>query len=142
MGWCYMAKTFQLEIIACERIFFRGECESLIFPGMDGEHGILADHESMVTCVSPGELKFKTSEGWQAAAVSKGFIETTGDKVVLLADTVERPEEIDEKRASAAMMRAQERLRQHQSIKEYYETKAALNRAMNRLRISTKHHIN
>ena len=137
-----MAKTFHLEIIACERVFFMGECESIVFPGMDGEHGILADHESMVTCVSPGELRFKTKDGWQFAAVSKGFIETTGDNVVLLADTVERPEEIDENRASAAMMRAQERLRQQQSIKEYYSTKAALNRAMNRLRISTKHHIN
>ena len=137
-----MSKTFQLEIIACERPFFKGECESLVFPGMDGDHGILANHESMVTCVSAGELKFKTAEGWQFAAVSNGFLETTGDKVILLADTVERPEEIDENRANAAAIRAEERMRQKQSIQEYYSTKAALNRAMNRLRVSTKHHIN
>jgi F-type H+-transporting ATPase subunit epsilon len=137
-----MAKKFQLEIIASDHSFYKGECESLVFPGIDGEHGILADHEAMVTCVMAGELRFKTEDGWQSAAISNGFVETIGTKVILLADTIERPEEIDVNRAKEAKIRAEEKLRQQQSIKEYYYTKAALTRAMNRLKISNKHTIN
>jgi len=137
-----MAKKFQLEILASDHPFYKGECESIVFPGLDGEHGILADHEAMVTCISSGELRFKTEDGWHYAAVSDGFVEITGEKVVLLADTVERPDEIDTNRASEAKIRAEEQLRQKQSIREYYETKAALTRAMVRLKISNKHNIN
>ncbi len=134
-----MDKTFQLEIIASDHPFYKGECEMLVFPGLDGEHGILANHESMVTCLNAGELRFLVNGNWQYAAVSDGFVEITPDYVVLLADTVERPEEIDINRANEAKKRAEERLRQKQSIMEYYHTQAALNRAMNRLKITNRH---
>jgi F-type H+-transporting ATPase subunit epsilon len=134
-----MAKTFQLEIIASDHPFYKGECEMLIFPGLDGEHGILARHEAMVTCINSGELRFLVDGNWQYAAVSEGFVEITPDYVVLLADTVERPEDIDINRANEAKMRAEERLRQKQSIMEYYHTQAALNRAMNRMKVTKRH---
>lgn len=134
-----MAKTFQLEIIACDRSFYTGICEFLVFPGLDGERGILANHEAMVTCVGAGELRFLYDGIWQHAVVSAGFVQVTPERVVLLADTVERPEEIDHNRAMEAKLRAQEQLRQKLSIKEYYNTKAALNRAMARLKIKNKH---
>ncbi len=76
---------------------------------------------------------------WKYAAISEGFIEVLPDRAVILADSCELPEEIDIKRAEEARERAQEMLRQQQSIREYYETQAALNRAMNRLKISQKH---
>jgi F-type H+-transporting ATPase subunit epsilon len=133
-----MAKTFQLEIIASDHPFYKGECEMLIFPGLDGEHGILARHEAMVTCINAGELRFLVDGNWQYAAVSEGFVEITPDYVVLLADTVERPEDIDINRANEAKVRAEEKLRQKQSIMEYYHTQAALNRAMNRLKVTKK----
>ena len=76
---------------------------------------------------------------WKYAAISEGFIQVMPDSSIILADTCELPEEIDIKRAQEAKERAEERLRQKQSIKEYYETQAALNRAMNRLKLSQKH---
>ena len=76
---------------------------------------------------------------WRYAAISEGFIQIMPDKAVILADSCELPEEIDIKRAEEARLRAEEQLRQKQSIQEYYETQAALNRAMNRLKISQKH---
>lgn len=136
-----MAKTFQLEIIASDRPFYNGLCEILVFPGLDGERGILANHESMVTCVGAGELRFQHDGIWQHAIVSDGFVEISPNRVVLLADSVERPEEIDINRATEEKIRAEEQLRQKLSIKEYYSTKAALNRAMARLRIAKKHRI-
>ncbi len=134
-----MANTFQLEIIASDHPFYKGECEMLIFPGIDGEHGILAKHEAMVTCINAGELRFLVDGSWQYAAVSDGFVEITPEYVVLLADTVETPEEIDINRANEAKRRAEESLRQKQSIMEYYHTQAALNRAMSRLKVTKRH---
>ena len=122
-----MAKTFLLEIIASDRVFFNGECESLIFPGLDGEHGVLANHAMTVTCVSSGELKYKIDGEWRYAAVSDGYAEISANHVIILADTVEKPEEIDVKRAQEAKQRAEEKLRQKQSIMEYYHTQVALN---------------
>ena len=133
-----MAKTFQLEIIASDHPFYKGECEMLVFPGIDGEYGILAGHEEMVTCVGAGELRYQLDGIWKYAAVSAGFVEITPKKVILLADTVERPEEIDTNRATEAKLRAEEKLRQKQSTQEYYQTQAALNRAMSRLKVSNK----
>ena len=134
-----MAKTFHLEIIATDRVFFSGETEHLVITAMDGLLGIMAGHEPLVTCLPTGELKYLVDGVWKYAAISEGFIQVMPDSSIILADTCELPEEIDIKRAQEAKDRAEERLRQKQRIKEYYETQAALNRAMNRLKISQKH---
>ena len=99
----------------------------------------MAHHERTVTCVNAGELKYKIDGEWNFAAISDGYAEISGDRVVLIADTVERPEEIDIKRAEEARARAEEKLRQKQSIMEYYHTQVALNKAMNRLKVNQKH---
>lgn len=134
-----MAKTFHLEIISTDRLFFSGEVEHLVITAIDGLLGILAGHEPLVTCLPTGELKYLVDGEWKYAAISEGFIQVMPDSSIILAETCELPEEIDIKRAQEARERAEERLRQKQSIKEYYETQAALNRAMNRLKISQKH---
>ncbi|MBR3283437.1 MAG: ATP synthase F1 subunit epsilon [Ruminococcus sp.] len=134
-----MAKTFSLEIVATDRIFYKGECEHLVITAIDGLLGILAGHEPLVTALPAGELKYMVDGKWRYAAISDGFIQVMPDKSVILADSCELPEEIDIKRAEEARERAQEKLRQKQSIQEYYQTQAALNRAMNRLKVSQKH---
>ncbi|WP_028517796.1 ATP synthase F1 subunit epsilon [Ruminococcus flavefaciens] len=134
-----MAKTFHLEIISTDRLFFSGEVEHLVITAIDGLLGIMAGHEPLVTCLPTGELKYLVDGEWKYAAISEGFIQVMPDSSIILADTCELPEEIDIKRAQEAKERAEELLRQKQSIKEYYETQAALNRAINRLKISQKH---
>ena len=134
-----MAKTFHLEIIATDRIFFSGEVEHLVITAIDGLLGIMAGHEPLVTSLPTGELKYLVDGVWKYAAISEGFIQVMPDSSIILAETCELPEEIDIKRAQEAKERAEELLRQKQSIKEYYETQAALNRAINRLKISQKH---
>ena len=124
-----MAKTFHLEIIATDRVFFSGEVEHLVITAIDGLLGIMAGHEPLVTCLPTGELKYLVDGEWKYAAISEGFIQVMPDSSIILAETCELPEEIDIKRAQEARERAEERLRQKQSIKEYYETQAALNRA-------------
>lgn len=134
-----MAKTFHLEIIATDRIFFSGEVEHLVITAIDGLLGIMAGHEPLVTSLPTGELKYLVDGEWKYAAISEGFIQVMPDSSIILAETCELPEEIDIKRAEEARERAEEMMRQKQSIREYYETQAALNRAMNRLKISQKH---
>lgn len=134
-----MGKTFQLEILASDRPFYVGKAEHLVFPTVDGLVGILPDHESMVTIVEPGELKYLVDGEWHYAAISEGFAEVRKDYVLILGDAIELPEEIDAKRAAEAAERAMERLLHKQSIMQYYHSQAALNRAMNRLKISKRH---
>ena len=121
------SSTFYLEIITPERQFYIGTAEALVLPAVDGEMGIYPGHEPVVTAIEPGELRYKTNGKWEPAAVGAGFAEVKPDYVILLVGFAEHPEEIDRKRA-------EERLRQKQSIHEYYHSKAALARAMARLK--------
>ncbi len=134
-----MAKTFKIEILASDHPFYQGECEMVIFPGIDGEMGVLAGHEPMVTCLMSGEMRFQVDGVWHFAAVTDGIVEITPDHVEILSDTIERPEDIDQHRAKLAKQKAEEKLRQHLSKQEYYQTMAAVNRAVNRLKVKKRH---
>lgn len=134
-----MADTFNLEIVTADRQFYKGSCQMIVFPSIDGEQGVLPHHESMVTALTSGVLHFKVDDEWKYAANGNGFVEIMPDYVTLIADTVEWPDEIDEKRAEEAKLRAQERLRQKRSLQEYYQSQAALSRAMARLKVKGRH---
>ncbi|GAA0793973.1 ATP synthase F1 subunit epsilon [Clostridium sp. AF19-22AC] len=129
--------TFGLKIIASDRVFYEGRCRKLTLPAPDGEMGILANHENMVIAVTVGDARMEIEEGnWVDVAVGAGFAEVVNNRVTVLVDTAERPEEIDVRRAEEAKERAEEQMRQKQSIQEYYRTQASLARAMNRLKVS------
>ncbi len=129
--------TFGLKIIASDRVFYEGRCRKLILPAPDGEMGILANHENMVIAINVGDARMEVEEdSWVDVAVGAGFAEIVNNRVTVLVDTAERPEEIDVRRAKEAKERAEEQMRQKQSIQEYYRTQASLARAMNRLKVS------
>ena len=115
--------TFWLKVIASDHVFYNGNCESLVVPAHDGEVGILPHREAMILAIQEGELRFRVpGENQYREAV--------------VVDTAERPEDIDEVRARQALERAQEQLRQKQSIREYYMSKASMARALSRLKAS------
>lgn len=131
--------TFSLKVIACDRVFYDGEVQSLIFPGFDGEMAILAHHESMTCTVEVGEIRFKLPDDtWKEAIVSEGFLRVEDNEVTMIVFSAETPEEIDEFRAQAALERAKEQLQQKQSRLEYEMTTASMARAMARLSSSKK----
>ena len=132
-----MHNTFGLEIYAANRQFFAGRARSLIIPAEDGQKEFLAHHANMICAIVPGELRFQDAEGnWEVVAVSSGFVEMINYRAILFCLTVERPEEIDIRRAEEARDRAEEQLSQQQSIVEYHRSQAALARAMTRLRVT------
>lgn len=132
------ASTFMLDLLACDKKFYSGECQHLVFPSIDGLDAVLPNHQTAVTVVRAGELKYMVNNEWHYAAVGDGIIEITRKYVLVLSETIERPEEIDKKRAEMQRDMALEKMRQKQSIREYYITNASLRRAMNRLKISDK----
>ena len=131
---------FNLKVISSNRIFYEGFCTCLIIPSVDGEKAIMAHHEEVIVAVDNGEMRMQKEEGgeWSYAVLGKGFCMVANNRVTVLADTVERPEEVDANRAKEALERAQERLRQKQSIQEYHMTQAAMARALTRLKETEK----
>ncbi|GHU80167.1 ATP synthase epsilon chain [Clostridia bacterium] len=133
-----MAESFILHIATPEKLFYEDEVESLVITSTDGELGILPGHLSMVVALSiaPIQIREQGSDGWRVAAISGGFARIKGDEVVILADTAEWPEDIDDARALEAKRRAEDRMRIHESDIEYVRSRIALERAL--LRLSVK----
>ena len=132
-----MSETFGLEIYASNKLAYAGRAQKLIIPAVDGEQGFLAHHANVVAAIIPGEMRFEDADGNEYVfAVSSGFVEMINNRAKLFCLTVERPEEIDIRRAEEARDRAEEQLRQQQSIVEYHRSQAALARAMTRLRVT------
>ena len=130
--------TFWLKVIASDHVFYNGNCEALVVPAHDGEVGILPHREAMILAIQEGELKFRIpgEQEYHHAVVGLGIVQVANNRVTVVVDTAERPEDIDEGRAKQALERAKEQLRQKQSIREYYMSKASMARALSRLKAS------
>ena len=129
--------TFGLKIIASDKVFYEGRCRNLIIPAPDGEVGLLPHHENMVIAIEVGIARMEVEAGkWNEIAVGTGFAEIVNNRVTLLVDTAEKPEDIDVRRAQEQKEWAEEQMRQKRSIQQYYHTQASLARAMNRLRLA------
>ena len=103
---------------------------------------VLPHHEDMIAAIVPGEMDFVDANGEKiTVAVSAGFIEVFNNRIKVFALTVERPEEIDIRRAEEAKERAEEQLRQKKSLEEYIANQMALARAMSRLRVTSRKRI-
>ena len=135
-------KTFKLKIIGSKKTFFDGECVSLTLPIADGgQMGFLANHENTVAPLEAGELIIKTPDDEVIEGfISEGFVEYFDNACYVVCFSVERPEEIDFARAEDAKVRAEEQLRQKQSIYEYYESRNNLARAIERLKLKNRYH--
>ena len=132
-----------MKIIASDGVFFEGRVRQIIIPAPDGAKGIMANHEDMLIAVDIGLAKVELPEGeWLEAVVGQGFAEIVNNRVTLIVETAEKPEDIDLRRAEEQKERAEEQLRQKQSIQEYYHSQASLARAMNRLRAGHGHRWN
>ena len=136
--------TFGLNIVSSDKDFYHGRGTSIMLPAKDGQISILAHHADMMVAIVPGEMRFKPadSQEWKTAIVGNGFAQIIPiTRHVSLVDSCEYPGNIDLKRAQDALDRAEEQLRQQQSLQEYYVSKASLARAMARMKAAKKHDI-
>ena len=131
--------SFILNITASSGEFYQGSCESMVLPVKDGVYGVQAGHSPVLVAIHMGMLKFTVDGETREILVGDGIAEVTPTFLLLLVDSAERPEDIDKNRAEAARIRAEERLQHKQSMHEYYQTKIALDRAMQRLQTAAKY---
>ena len=130
---------FILNITASSGEFYQGYCEDLTLPTGDGVYGVQAGHSPVLVALHMGILHFEVDGVGRDVLVGDGIAEVTPSYVMVLVDSGERPEDIDRNRAEEARIRAQERLQHQQSMHEYYQSKIALNRAMQRLQAAAKY---
>lgn len=126
---------FTLKIITPERVFYEDEVEMVEFNTTEGEIGIYAQHVPTTVIVKPGILTITKDGNARNAALHAGFAEILQDEVVIMAEIVEWPEEIDLKRAEAARERAEERLRSKTPETDVLRAETALQRALARIHV-------
>ena len=129
-------RNFDLEIITPYRVFFNGQASMIEFNTTEGEIGVYKDHIPLTVIIKPGVLTITSEEEKTKAALHSGFATILQDKVTILAEVIEWGDEIDESRAEAAKIRAEERLRSNQEAIDMARAEAALLRAV--ARINTK----
>ena len=128
--------TFKVHILSAHRTFYEGECESIIIPAVDGQYGVLAGHCNTVRAIAPGKLIFRApGQEAQEVAVSAGIMKVEDTDVLILADSVLRPDEIDEVRAEREAAAAKEAMLQKLGRQEYLSAQAQLARAVSKLKI-------
>ena len=128
----------KFEIVTAERVVYSDEVDVVVAPGIQGQLGILPHHAPLMTTLQPGELLVRKGTEEQSIFVSGGFLEVRGNKVVVLADTAERAEEIDIARAEAAKRRALERIGMPPAEVDHARTQAALLRSLMRIKVAEK----
>ncbi|GAC1429974.1 MAG: F0F1 ATP synthase subunit epsilon [Ktedonobacteraceae bacterium] len=128
--------TLHVEVVTAERELYSGEATLVSAPGSEGRLGILPRHAAMLALLKEGELRIELNDAEEPIFVSGGFLEVSENRVIILADTAEHAEEIDEARAQEARRRAEESLAQGASNEDRAQLQAALARAIQRLHVS------
>ncbi len=130
-----MAERLTLELATPTRLVVAETAEEVVVPGIEGYFGVLPGHAAFLTTLGIGEVMYRVGRDEHYLAVSGGFAEVRNDKVIILADRAERPEEIDRARAERAKERAERRLsgRGSEDAIDYARATTALARALVRL---------
>ncbi len=128
-----MAEKLTLEVVSPYGAAFKDEVDEVVAPGTEGEFGVLPGHVPFITTLKIGILVYKKDGKPGYIFVNSGYAEVYEDKVLVLADSAEKAEDIDVERAKAALKRAEERLQKQDNI-DFARAQAALERAITRIK--------
>ena len=131
-------RYFKLQVIAPDRVFLEEDADMVELTTTEGEIGVLKDHIALTAIVAPGILRIKKDGQQKEAALLEGFVEILPDKVVILAESCEWPEEIDINRANEAKIRAERRLKSADAEMNEARAELALRRSLVRLALAEK----
>lgn len=134
-----MADRIKLSIVTPEREVVETEVDEIIAPGWDGEFGVLPNHAPFLAIIRSGELDYRIGSEVRSMAVGFGFVEVLPDKVTVMIETAETQDEIDLERAMAARDRAMEALSGKAVDVDYEKARAALMRAVSRIKVAQRH---
>ena len=128
----------RVDIVTAERVVYSEDADMVLAPGAQGQLGILPHHAPLMTILQPGELLVRKGGDEFSLAISGGFLEVRPDRVIVLADSAERAEEIDTARAELARERARERLLHPAAGVDLSRAEASLRRSLTRIRVAEK----
>ena len=132
-----MADRFHLFVYTAERVLVDQDVREVTAQGALGEIGVLPDHAALVTALEPGVLTYRAGGAVHRLRLAGGFAEVRNDKVIVLAENAERPDEIDRERAQRAKERAERRLGGREGADvDFARAQAALARALIRLQVA------
>jgi F-type H+-transporting ATPase subunit epsilon len=139
-----LPESIELVIVTPERQLLRESVAEVTLPGAGGCLGVLPGHAPLITELGIGELTYRAKNASEPArlAIISGFAEVLGDRVTVLAETAERPEEIDVARAEEAKKRAEQRLASAASDPnvDWGRAAIALQRSLIRIQVARKRH--
>lgn len=130
--------TFLLEIVTPERKIYADQADMIVIKGVAGELGILPNHIPLVTPLRIAPVSIKKGNQTYYVAVNGGFVEVRKDKVIILAESAELPEQIDSERARTSKERAEQRLAEKRSETDMRRAELALQRAVNRIDVASR----
>ncbi len=132
-----MAQQLQLEVVTPERRVLSEAVDAVTLPGLGGELGILPGHTPLISQLQTGVLSYTTAGKSFQLHVSGGFLEVNDDRVSVLAEVAERPEEIDAARARLAREHVEKQLSAWSGTEEDFEkARAKLERSVVRLQLA------
>ena len=132
-----MADQLALELATPTRMVVAESVDEVVIPGSEGYFGVLPGHAPLLATLGIGELTYRIGRDERHVAVAGGFAEVRNDKVIVLADTAEAPQDIDRARAERARERAEQRLSgRAQDEVDSARAAAALARALIRLQVA------
>ena len=128
-----MADLFKLHVITPERRFYDGEASMVELTTTEGDIGVYRNHIPLTAIVAPGVLKIHEEGGVKEAALMSGFIAILPERITIMAEVAEWPDEIDANRAEEARIRAERRLKEESGEIDTMRAELALRRALVRL---------
>lgn len=131
-----MAELFQLQIMSPNRVFYDGKVSMVEMTTGEGEIGVYANHLPVTTTLEPGIVRIHEESGIREAAIHAGFVVILQDKVTLMAEVAEWPDEIDVNRAEEAKIRAERRLASTEANLNVSRAELALRRSLTRIELS------
>ena len=133
-----MADTFQLEIVTPEKMVVKDVAEEIQIPGKNGYLGVLPGHAPLITELAVGEISYRRVDKRTASRWPGDLLRCFLIKLPILAETAERPQEIDVKRAQESKQRAEEALKTGKTEADFTLAEDALKRAETRLDVAGK----
>ena len=130
-----------LQIVTPDHAVIHEKVDAVEIPAADGSLGVLPGHTPLLTTLRVGQLRYRKGEEQQFILIAFGFAEVLPDRVTILAQVAERPEEIDAARADAARMRAEARLARPGRDIDFERARIAMMKSMARLQVETKRRV-
>ena len=127
-----------LEVVTPERLLVSEQVDEVQLPGAEGYFGVLPGHTPLLATLQVGELWYRVGQDKRYLAVAFGFAEVLPDRVTVLAQLAERPEDIDVPRADAARKRAEERIAKPQPDIDFERARIAMTKSLIRLQVAAR----